>query len=330
MSRDVSHLPRYVDRLGHGEICFPQPLQLKGTRSYAFNIAADRDKVQALLDSQLNSACAPDLRYTPVSDSVLLTYLEVETATSLSQTIGVQGDRECMFWIPMWEWKKGRLLPRLTFFVPYLFINVDTGLVVGREIWGYRKTLGVIDLPEPGESRFVCSTTIFPTFSDTTRAQHAEIVTVQGTKPLTDAQTEFDNAEGLLHAIKREMRHERGLLETVVEGATDFAFDIARLAFDFNVHVVNLKQFRAAEDWQRACYQAVCESPAHLDAVHRGGLLPGDWQASVRMCDSHQIVNDLGLHGSVDGDILTTDVRFAFWVEFDFTTLNGVTLWEAG
>ena len=54
MTKDVSQMPHYVDRLGHGEICFPQPLQLKGTRSYAFNIAAYRDKVQALL-TQLKS-----------------------------------------------------------------------------------------------------------------------------------------------------------------------------------------------------------------------------------------------------------------------------------
>ncbi|QPH53061.1 hypothetical protein [Pontivivens ytuae] len=326
---DVSKLPKYVDRLGHGEICFPQPLQLKGTTSYAFAVAADRDAVQAFVDSQLNAACAPELRYTTVTDTVLLTYLEVDAATSLSQTIGIQGDRECMFWVPLWEWREGHTFPRLTFWVPYLLINVDTGLVVGREIWGYRKAIGEIDLPATGESTWVARTTIFPEFSDTQRAvEGAELIKVTADAPVGRLETDFEDIKGLIATLKGQMRHGEGLWETVVEGAA-FLWDLGKLAHDFIVPVVNIKQFRAAEDWTRACYQAICESPAHLDAVHGGGLMPGRYHCSVFDCASHQIIKDLGLKGEIKDGWLTTEARFAFWVNFDFTTLNGKTLWQA-
>jgi hypothetical protein len=326
---DTSKMPDYVDRLGHGEICFPQPLRLEGTTSYAFALEAESTSVQAFVDSQLNAACAPELRYETVGDTVLLTFLEVAAATSLSQTIGVQGDREAMFWVPLWEYREGQIFPRLTFWVPYLFINVDTGLVVGREIWGYRKTLGDIQLvTDPGD-RFVARTTIFPTFADTTRAvENAELITLTGTDVHGPWRDDFQDIGGMLNVIMDQMRHPQGLLETMVEGAA-FVWDIGKLAFDFIVPVVNLKQFRAAEDWTKACYQAIIESPAHLAAVHRGGLMPGQWACTIRDCESHQIARDLGLSGTRDGDLLTTQARFAFWVNFDFTTRNGKTLWQA-
>ena len=326
---DVSDLPNYVDRLGHGEICFPQPLRLQGTTSYAFGLEADPDAVQALVDSQLNAACSPELRYETVGDTVLLTFLEVDAATSLNQEIGVQGDRESMFWVPLWEYREGNIFPRLTFWVPYLFINVDTGLVVGREIWGYRKTLGDIQLvTDPGD-KFVARTTIFPTFSNSMRAvENAELITVTGTDVEGPWRDDFQDIGGMVRAIVEQMRHPQGLLETMVEGAA-FAWDIGRLSMDFLVPVVNLKQFRAAEDATKACYQSITESPAHLDDVHGGGLMPGQWSCAIRECDSHQIAKDLGLTGTQNGGILTTEARFAFWVKFDFTTLNGKTLWQA-
>lgn len=326
---DVSHLPDYVDRLGHGEICFPQPLKLKGTTSYAFAIEAEETSVQAFVDSQLNAACAPELRYEVVGDTVLLTFLEVESATSEVQTIGVQGDREAMFWVPLWEYREGHIFPRLTFWVPYLLINVDTGLVVGREIWGYRKTIGDIQLVSDPGDKFVARTTIFPTFSDSTRAEeNAELISVIGTDVEGPWRDDFQDVGGMLKAIIGQMRHPDGLLETLVEGAA-FAWDIGKLAVDFVIPVVNLKQFRASEDWTKACYQSITESPAHLDKVHGGGLMPGQWACTLRDCASHRIAQDLGLTGTLDGDLLTTQARFAFWVNFDFTTRNGKTLWQA-
>ena len=326
---DISRLPNYIDRLGHGEICFPQPLRLEGTTSYAFALAADPAHVQRFVDSQLNAACAPNLRYETVGDTVLLTFLEVQSATSEVQTIGVQGDREAMFWVPLWEYREGHIFPRLTFWVPYLLINVDTGLVVGREIWGYRKAIGAIDLMTDGSGSFEARTTVFPTFSDTTRAeQDSPLIRVTGTEVEGPLRDDFQDVGGMLRALRGQMRHPQGLVETVVEGAA-FAWDLGKLALDFIVPVVNLKQFRASEDWTKACYQSITESPAHLDKVHGGGLLPGQWSCSVRDVASHRIIDDLGLTGTRDGDWLTTEARFAFWVKFDFTTRNGKTLWQA-
>ena len=327
----IAALPDYISRLGHGEICYPQPLRLTNTMSYAFGLGADRDAVQALVDSQINAACAPALRYEAFSSNVLLTFLEVESATSLSEVIGVLGDREAAFWVPLLEWRQGHKLPRLTFWVPYLLINVDSGMVVGREIWGYRKALGEITLPQAEEdpAEFIATTTVFPVFSATQRGERAELIRVtrQGTRGgLAD---EFHSIQGFFGAMAQVLTHHDNLWEAVVEN-TAIALDIGEMALDPVVPIVNLKQFRATEDATKACYQAVTESPAHLDDLHGGGFIDGSWTCSVLGCASHRIVEDFGLAGTANGDYTDVPVDYAFWVNFDFTTRNGVTLWEAG
>lgn len=328
---DIASMPPYIDRLGHGEICYPQPLKLTNTLTYAFGIAAEKSAVQALVDSQLNAACAPDLRYEVLSSNVLLTMLEVESAMSLSQEIGVLGDREAMFWVPLLEWRKGRTLPRLVFWVPYLLINVDSGLVVGREIWGYRKSMGEISLPGSDEApaEFIARTTVFPVFSNTQRGKTAELIKVRkdGSRgPLVD---DFRDIAGFFGAMKQVLTEHDSSWHDLLDDVA-LAIDIGKMILDPIIPVVNLKQFRATEDAFKACYQSVTESPAHLDRVRGGGLLGGDWTCSVLQCASHQVVTDLGLSGTTNGGYTEMPVKFGFWVRFDFTTRNGITLWQAG
>lgn len=328
---DPASLPAYIDRLGHGEICYPQPLKLTNTMSYAFGLEADRDAVQALVDSQLNAACAPALRYQAFAGNVLLTILEVESATSTEQVIGLLGDREAAIWVPLLEWREGHKLPRLTFWVPYLLINVDSGMVVGREIWGYRKSMGEISLPEAEDdpAEFIARTTVFPVFSETQRGERRELIRVTKEGSRGRLADEFHNIEGFLNAVWQTFAHHDGFWKDTLENIA-LAREFGEMLLDPVVPVVNLKQFRATEDATKACYQAVTESPCHLDRIRGGGFIRGDWTCALLSCASHRIVEDCGLAGTVNGDYTEVPVKYAFWVNFDFTTRNGITLWQAG
>jgi hypothetical protein len=318
-------LPGYVPVLGHGEICFPQPLKLTDVTSWAFSLRADPAAVQALVDSQLNAVARPQREYKVAGAHVLLTFIRAETATSVGETIGVLGDREAIFWIPLLEHAPGSgLVPRLVFWIPYLFINVDSGLVVVREIWGYRKTLGQMTLPDPAAvpAVFSATTTIFKTFAPTTRGEVAEILRVEGDSALDAKGTGWSTAAQAAADLAELFRRHHGGFSGLVDDA-EMAVDVAAMVVSRRVSVVNLKQFRDAADASKACYQAVIEAPCSLDKVHGAGLLRGSWRLTVTTCASHRIVEDLGLGTPGSGGTTTVPVAFGFWIDFDFTTLDG-------
>ena len=83
-----------------------------------------------------------------------------------------------------------------------------------------------------------------------------------------------------------------------------------------DVPMVFLKQFRDCEAAATACYQAVVEAPAHLDAFHAGWFTaPHD--VVIADVASHPIVRECGFAGAQ----LRADL--GFWCTIDFTMQPG-------
>ena len=95
------------------------------------------------------------------------------------------------------------------------------------------------------------------------------------------------------------------------------------------VRLVNLKQFRGSGDGASACYQALVAAPAFVDKLNGAGLIDKEFQAAFTICDSHRMVEDLGLSGSAANGVVTVPVNFAVWVNFDFTIHPAETIWQA-
>ena len=147
----MTSLPTYVSRMGHGEISYEVPLKISDVTSYGFILPADSDKLQTFVDQQMNVVSDGAVNYTALP-FVIHSYLDAKHATSTTEQIGYLPDREAAFLVPLLEWKNGKTLPELKVWVPYLLIDKMSGMVTGREVWGYHKTLGEITLPEkPGE-----------------------------------------------------------------------------------------------------------------------------------------------------------------------------------
>jgi len=328
----MSPLPDYVSDHGHGEICYQVPLAIDGVTTFAFALHADHQALQALVDSQLNAAPHGAVRYEVVGHSALLTFLAAEHCTSASETIGWLSDREAAFWLLLIE-RRASGAARLVYWIPYLLIDAMSGMVTGREVWGYRKSLGTIDLPTAPESpaQFTASTVVFSTFSAATRGENAALVTVRGPGPIgplepawRDLPDTFREIEGMIREGFSEFDMSDWLnAVTVAEG-------LLRLAATQRVPVINLKQIRDARDSTKACYQALVECPCELVRLTGAGPLPGDFTAAILSCASHPIVADLGLGTpAAPNGITELPVRFAFWVKMDFRTLDGDVIWQA-
>jgi len=321
-------LPPYISDRGHGEISFSVPLKISGVTSWGFLIKANAAALQALVDDQLNRASAGAITYSVVAIAgqayLIHAWLNAEHCTSTSELIGWLPDRESAFLVPLLQRRAGQILPQLKMWVPYLLIDQQSGMVTGREVWGYRKSLATINVPaQPaGTTGFSADTTIFRRFSPDTRGEVATLLRVTPRATVTAPST-----WGSVEAAVRE----------IIERLGDVGFSIGQMAGEAlaqfvgtpRLNVINLKQFRDAVDSSRACYQALVQSPCRLDRWDGGGLLHGDYDIEIATCDSHQIARDLGLGVPPGTGPLIIRPVLSWWVRMGFSTEPGNVIWSA-
>ncbi|WP_029919350.1 hypothetical protein [Nevskia soli] len=326
-----AQLPLYISDRGHGEASFAAPLRITNVTAYGFALKARRHKLQAFIDQQLNAASDGELRYSAVevpcdrdASFMFHCYNDARHCTPEPEIIGHMPDREAAFLIPVWQHRRGSLLPQLRVWIPYLFIDVSEGLVTGREVWGYRKSFAKIELPTgPANASYLsCEPILFKKFAPDTAGQWGKIIQVRGT-----------SRNGQVQPVWTEYQHmARELIERIGldSGLAKVADELFNLYLSKHpLPVINLKQFRDAVDSSRACYQALVSSPCEIIDWKGGHFLDGDYEIEIATCDSHQIVNDLGLADQVGPDSTLIKPLYGFWCDMGFRTLAGSIEWQA-
>jgi len=98
-----------------------------------------------------------------------------------AQGIGWDADHEVGFFIPLNE-SGGPAGERLVFWSPYIFIDSALGMVTGREIWGFRKTMGETGMPvNPGDpAHYWTKTTLFQQFGLNSHGELATVLELDG------------------------------------------------------------------------------------------------------------------------------------------------------
>ena len=316
--------PTYISFLHHGEASVELPVSITNAMFYGFAVASDGAKVQKFLDSTLNRVTGGDITYSFFGGHVLFAFVYCPHATSPTEIIGYEPDHEMLTFVPVIQRKKGEL-PQLRSWVPYLFIDSGLGLVTGRDVWGYNKTKGEMRIPkdlqnDPAE--FVAATMIYPTLDSSTRGQFVDLVTVKRTdqKTLETLRPDWTSSAHIMGAIN-------DALGDWIDVLKNEAHDFLKLATGIFVPTVNLKQFRDEENNTLACYQSLVDCEAQMTRLKGAGTLPGKYELSVTPCESHQIEEDLGLSDLVGKG--RHSVRFAFWVNMDFTNPPGRRIWKA-
>jgi hypothetical protein len=303
----------FIPWIGHGAASLTQPAVFSGAKGWVFLIDADRKAIQKLADTLLNPAGKGVVKYDALLPLAMLSFLDIEKSTSVTDTLGWLPGRECAIWVPLIEHRPGSLFgARLVFWSPYIFINYAIGMVTGRDVWGWPKTLARISMPGdmPGTPEFFCTTTIFRTFDPAVQGDDAVLYRVVETKPdpeppppwRTKAEVATGLARHLLGGVTSDLLH--------------------ALQWQPAIPCVQLKQLRSAADPTKACFQAIVESPVALTTFSGGGLLTGQYSVEVTTCASHRIVNDL-LGREPDPVKTTLPVRGGAWVSGDFTALCG-------
>jgi len=321
-------LPPYISDRGHGEISFSVPLKISDVTSWGFLLRADAAALQAFIDDQLNRVSSGAVTYSALAFGgrayLFHAWLKAGHCTSTSELVGWLPDREAAFLVPLLQRRQGQLLPQLKMWVPYLLIDQQSGMVTGREVWGYRKSLATINVPDQpaGMTGFSADTTIFRRFSSDTQGQVATLLRVT-----PRAQVSATSQWASMEAAVRDLLDKLGAAGYAVAQMGEQA--LAQVFGEPRLNVINLKQFRDAVDSTRACYQALVESPCRLDRWDGGGLLQGDYDIEIATCDSHQIARDLGLGVPPPNGPLIVQPQLAWWIKMGFSTEPGRIVWSA-
>lgn len=313
----------FISWVGHGAVSLSPPARFSGVNAYAFLIEASRESMQGLVDTLLTPATGGQVVYTVLSPYCLVSFMAMEQCRSLADNVGWSPGQEAAWWIPLLETdlRTGRLRP--VFWSPYIFIDYQIGLLTGREVWGWSKAMGrmEIELPQTAQPWSMrCQTTLFRTLSPNTRAETGVLFHVQS-KGAPTPQDSLDTAQA-------------SELNTLIEKLfTDAA--LPQLKADWSLGTLSaiaLKQFRDPANPQLCCYRAIVNSPLTITPP-LGGIgvaCPIDGTLTVRHFESHNIVEDFGLRSSTPGpDSTTVPLLAAFGLQCDFTVDDGSVIVQA-
>jgi uncharacterized protein with NAD-binding domain and iron-sulfur cluster len=322
-------LPEFVSYSGCGEVDFPAPLVATDDTLYAFALKVDPARVQALVDATLAAPARGVIEYKVLGNHVMLVFQHCGHFSS-PQGIGWAEDRETAIMIPLIEKRAGLLsMQKLVLWMPYLTIDVGLGMVTGRDVWGYNKTLGTTVMPAAptDPAVFTCQTLIFDTFAPQTQARVDTLIEVAlaDRAALGALQPQWNDGRGLLDAMSA------ALGPWSVLGDAELALDLAALMIGRDIPVINLKQMRDTEYTQLAVHQSLVEAMLQVTKFHSAGPLFGDYAVKIRLSDSHQIAEQFGwpTNGQPRGTFIAVQPRFAFWVTLDFNAAAGTTVWRA-
>ncbi len=319
--------PDYIAR--GGDLVMAPPLELNGAIMYSFLVAAELTALQAICDQQLNAVCGPDIIYKPLLPFAAIVCADITDSYSTvppDSEKGWMSERDFGVWIPVVQgtmkdgtWKAGRI----GWYLPYVFVDNVAAMVTGREVFGFFKQIATLTMPPtpsaPG--MFAIDALVIPTYSPDAQAENLRLLTitrVPGTAPTAGAWHGIrDAAEAVWDVVKTTFFDAPHSTAAALPISTwELVKTMLEELVTGDVPMVFLKQFRDAVDPTTACYQAVIEAPAHLDAFH-GGWFTAPHDIAIAPCDSHPIVAECGLASGL------LRAATGFWCQMDFTMRAG-------
>lgn len=318
--------PRYVDPWGiNGS---PQPFRGKDVHYYGFVVKADQDRLNAICDRHLTQPTGGKLRYIALVPYVLVVCANV---TALHPTTAPYSDT---FWSPEKEVdftilaaavrKEGpiEVIDHLAWFMPYMLVDSPVAIIAGREIYGFAKQFGWMDIPTDPDTatHFQADTLAVKEFSNDSELTRQTLLTIERTQktdtpntPLTDLRHAYQEAKNILfpdgEVLVPGFRFFISMLEGFVHQETTMAF---------------LKQFPAASDGSKADYQAIVEAPMKMENMRRGMALTDHYDLTLTNYANWPVQKDMGI-ALTDG---VAPSLFSFYFYLDFVIERGRTLWQ--
>ena len=318
----------YVNR--DNEIVYPPPYEQADTFLTAWVVPSPKSKQKAVLDAQLN-ACSngTPYEYRPLLSRALLVLANIGKVTSLdgrASRLGFIPEVDICVWILCGAYKLvdgRRELDHLVWYVPYIWVTTADTMATGREVFGYPKAIGWAQLPanpeDPGP--LWADGMVLPTYSPESEVVQRRLFDLKrgpgggsGAPPPYGA---GQKREAFAAIAKR--------LFELGEPECDWNFFVSSFEDLLGDHLpmVFLKQFRSVTKPDAACYQAIIEANATVNAFEGAGFLPGGWDLQFYSYASVDIPGQLGIAAK-------QRVDDGFYVYFSFSMDLGKEVWRFG
>jgi len=312
----------YVPR--HPEMVYQQPFDADKVKFYGFMLAADGQALQNICDKYLNHPSGGQVDFRPLAPMVMLVFCslgKLQSSNPPDHDKGWFSENEAAFWLLTINTKNGDL----RWFHPYMMVDNAHAFAMGRELYGFPKSMGQCIIPDDPQSatKFSARTHVFKKFTPNTAESEEEVIAVKRLKKNTPLRKSAMH-HSFFHTVRqfaweylKDRLHSDTLLHKV--GVKEIMHSLVSIPMIF------LKQFRDVEDASKACYQSLVEVDAQLkfNPLPRGGLLYGDYTVTINSFASHPFQSDFGFTAS------KLDPLTCFWCLFNFHMGNGKEIWRA-
>lgn len=305
----------YINR--GGEQVYLPPFTADGTRLFAFAVRANRQALQEnICDRYLNTPIGNhSKRFIPALEQVFFVFNTIDSLQA-SSTDWIDRGRFAETEAAVWMLVADRQTHRLHWFHPYMLVDNAYALCMGREIYGFPKTLGWFTLPSQmgpdAPAQLQVDTLGVKTFGPTAKGQRYPLFEVRKIES-------SDNTTPKMVTAIEEAGDLMGELVQLsqINGDWFSTLGLAAHALDDLLHwrlpMVFLKEFREGSHPENSCYHAVQTVDVTLTRFHGACIYTDAYELHITDLDSHPIRQDLGLP---NGPIA---VEYGFWTHFDFT-----------
>lgn len=371
--------PRYIDPAGDprlGALPVSPPFLMNGVSSRVFPLKANMARLTQFCDQYLNMDIPPGIVHfrpsVPYVYLMVLDYGSMSAASVQAQNVGWVAQHEVAFAVPLerWQEQRGRLVFKGWACVsPFIFVDDEISLTTGREVYGWPKVAGRVDAetplwathPQSAARLFSFSTHVFPKVYagepessrvllqiDCDPGPSYSRVPPDLTSPwfplpaaaaaLRSSMSLMGTAVDMLLALRvRGYRTNRNAASLLAMGGK-IGDTLKQLSFEN----ITVKQFRDAEEPDRACYKALVSSPMGIDRLNRSGLLgdvnllrgdsSGGYTLRIHRYTSQPIIESLGLDVAATeerddgGSVAILKPTFPFWTDVDLLYGKGRVL----
>jgi acetoacetate decarboxylase len=291
-----------------GDTIVSSPFTMKNTEFQGFVIKANKEILQSKVNNEINFALDDSEKFEVLSDSIILVFALQQIYPSDSS--GWISEMDSGFWIPLL--KKGTL--DIYFYQPFLFVDSDYALAIGRESYGFHKCLGHVQVPRLNEP-----SDIYTIDAQVIRGKDKQAV-IQRLISVKRESSSDDEIHSNLSSGEDFLSKLLSLFEKSFEFSAIAGMEAIFNSFiKFNMPMIFLKQFPSIEDMDVPCYQAITSATAKMNRFISGGIRGDKYSLEINDYPNYNITKDLGVDR-------ISEVEFSFWANFDFTMETGKVL----
>ena len=305
----------------HGRQVFRQPFTAKGVQFYGFILPVDQNKLQTLIcDPYLNHPANGQTDFRAAGPFAMLVFNRLDSLSSTDppdSNLGWFSEQEAAIWVLTVDRKRERLL----WFLPYIFVDNSYAMAMGRELYGFPKSLGQFNIPDNPASADLLSldTLVLTEFNPQTKGTWERLFKAERVKKGSGgAPKVWTGFKELMQEIVKLLEMEHSFIRDL-----RLLYDSADDLLHGRLPMVFLKQFPNVTNPGYACYQSIVEVPSQMTHFNQGCFLDGEYEVTINNYASHPVADDLGLPSNKLAPVAS------FWVDFEFEIGNGAEVWRA-